>query len=217
MGSLSHEALSIGLGAKLVLDVEGLGAKLHSIFVGSVRGRLVIIQLPLPTEISKELMYQHLSPRSPLVVRYLSQGTVVGFRCQVVQYQHAPYPLLFLTYPEATESYNLRRHPRINCLFRGAMRHGDMRCEGVVTDISLGGCCFISDPLTTTPALPRLEDHLDLFCDPLGATAATPFVSEIRRVAMRDGRLELGLKYLALSEPQVTSLNSYINDAICLL
>jgi c-di-GMP-binding flagellar brake protein YcgR len=210
------EILDIEIGSKVSLDVAGLGSKLTSTFVGFVRARLVIIQLPVVAEVGKEHMYGHLFPGNEVVVRYIQSGMVIGFSSKVIQYQHAPFPLLFLSFPETLESVSLRKHKRISCHFRAVIQGPENKgMDGIVMDVSQGGCCFISDPLDTQlqgAFLPRIEDELALLCEPLGASPAKPMRSSVRRVAVREGRLELGLKFSLLDPGQKSGIEAYLSD-----
>lgn len=210
------ETLDIDIGAKVSLDVTGIGSKLTSTFVGYVRSRLVIVQLPVLADVGKDLMYSNLFPGNQAVVRYVQSGMVIGFSCKIIQYQHAPFPLLFLSFPESLESISLRKHKRISCHFRAVIHNvHDGAMDGVVMDVSQGGSCFISDILSEqrqTAFLPRIEDEVHLLCEPLGATPGKPIRGSVRRVAVREGRLELGLKFFPLDPGQNAGIEAYLAD-----
>jgi c-di-GMP-binding flagellar brake protein YcgR len=83
-------------------------------------------------------------------VRYLLHGRVVGFVAQVLKAQFSPEPLMFLSYPKAVSEVVLRQQERVrvNLEAVGRIFGKAERTNGVIRDLSVGGCGLYLDDET---------------------------------------------------------------------
>jgi c-di-GMP-binding flagellar brake protein YcgR len=126
--------VGLEFGTPLNVQFEGVGSA-KSMLVGIDRHRCLIIKPPSLSGIETRLF-----KKNQTVVSYLHEGMVYGFRCTLIGIIKTPFPLLILSYPEASETLNLRKHKRMPCLLAGRFRGGESGRKIVLTDISNSGC-----------------------------------------------------------------------------
>ena len=124
------------LGMLLRVQITGIGS-FRSRLIGMDPGKTLLIQPPSFADIGTKR-----NEKNHIVVSYLHYGRVYGFRCTLLLVVREPYRFAVLSYPEALENINLRKHERISCLIAAAVRVNEQSYEGVVSDISKGGCSF---------------------------------------------------------------------------
>lgn len=126
--------IGLAFGTPLNVQFEGIGSAKTSL-IGIDHGRCLIIRPPSLSGVETRLF-----KKNQTVVSYLHEGMVYGFRCTLIGTIKTPFPFLILSYPEAGETLNLRKHKRIPCLLPGRIRVGDVDRKIVVTDLSPSGC-----------------------------------------------------------------------------
>jgi c-di-GMP-binding flagellar brake protein YcgR len=100
-------------------------------------GKFLIVHTPPIADIGSKLFMKNHG-----IVRYLSSGNVYAFRCTLLGIVKEPFRMSVLSYPESLENINLRKYERISCILDAAVCHQEKSFEGIVTDLSLGGCSF---------------------------------------------------------------------------
>ncbi|OLN25907.1 hypothetical protein DVDV_3026 [Desulfovibrio sp. DV] len=203
-------------GTRLILEVTGLPEKFASACVGHARGRFVVTQMPVLPETTREAFYQMLYPDNAVIVRYLHEGTVVGFTAQVIKCIQIPFPLIFLTFPKRLESHDLRRHPRVSCCLPGQAVINGEGVAGMVLDLSHSGCLF-SATVPDTPPSVAIDDAILLRCGIFGQGEEAGLAGVVKRVALSGRRLELGLKFRQMPPPTQEAINTYLDQALSVL
>ncbi|EHJ49417.1 type IV pilus assembly PilZ [Solidesulfovibrio carbinoliphilus subsp. oakridgensis] len=202
-------------GTKMLLEVAGYGDKLATACVGHARGRFVVVQMPGQADSGRDALYQMLAPDNAAIVRYLHEGTVVGFSARIIKWIQVPFPLVFLTYPARLESHDLRRHPRVSCCLPGKAGLGGAAVAGMILDLSLSGCQFSVLHDEKTPAV-AIDDKVGLSCALFGAPSPELSCS-VKRVALSGRRLEIGLKFLDVPAQTRDALTLYLQTALSVL
>ncbi len=209
----NSSTLDIAVGLKLAMQVPGIDIKLMSSLIGFLKNRYVIIQLPGAQEVSRETVYQNLYQDNAATVRYLHLGKVMGFSSKIIKYQTSPFPLLFLTYPDRIETYNLRKHERISCLFPVEAIANQTRYPGMITDLSAEGCGALLQ-LGKKDCPFRIDDLVELDCSMFSTGEQETLPSVVKRLSTNEGRVELGLKFRDLHPASRQKVISYVNSAI---
>jgi c-di-GMP-binding flagellar brake protein YcgR len=124
------------LGILLRVQFMGIGSS-RSRLIGVDPGNYLIIQTPSLVDIASK---RH--QKNHVIVSYLFYGRVYAFRCTLLLLVKEPYRFALLSYPEALDNINLRKHERISCIIVAEIRLHDQAYEGIVSDISKGGCSF---------------------------------------------------------------------------
>jgi hypothetical protein len=131
-----HDLPGIFPGTLLQVQFEGLGAS-RSRLIGMEAGKFLIIRMPpIPDISSKRYEKNH------CIIRYLFSGRVYAFRCTLLGLIKEPYRLSILSYPEAIDELNLRKHERISCIVAAEVGVEGWQYEGIVSNISGGGMQF---------------------------------------------------------------------------
>lgn len=124
------------VGMTLQIQVEGLGSVLSSL-VGMEEGVHLIIKAPPMAEIATKLFEKNI-----IIIRYFLAGQVFGFRSTLLSIIKEPFRLCILSYPTKMETLNLRKYDRIYCLLPAEIKMPQGTYEGLIEDISMGGCYF---------------------------------------------------------------------------
>ena len=130
--------LSVGVVLQFIFPADGEDIQCSGALLGWKENGFLITEWPQykgrPVEVSDQ---------APCVVRYLTEGRMVGFRTEVCAVQHVPEPLLFLVYPTKIEQVVLRKNPRVLLSQPISLIRGDQRpivVTGVMRDLSSAGC-----------------------------------------------------------------------------
>jgi hypothetical protein len=135
-GNLNHLC-----GEKIVVQLENVDKKIHCICRGSFYGKYLIIQPPAIDHL--DLVF---TPDSKIIVRYLSDGSVYGFKTFVIETISKPYRLVFIGYPSELDLLSLRNHERVDVFIKSQLEIYDMTVPGVILDLSCGGCLLSVTP-----------------------------------------------------------------------
>jgi len=130
-------------GTPLFLEVDIDENHHRSVFVGFEPNRYVIIKNP-PTCKETNLAKKYFIG-TKVIIKYQFNGNVVGFASKIIDALHYPSHLLFVSYPDHIETYNLRSYPRYDCLLDATIETDSGIITGFIKNISIGGCCFVCD------------------------------------------------------------------------
>ena len=208
------QALDLPLGTRMLLNIAGTKENLSSEVVGLQHFEYLILKMPLVPGIRARLLNGEM-----VTLRYISGGTIFGFKSQVLNHIVKPGFLLFVEYPDAMEQVDLRQHRRVNCLLPAALhgRHGVYKC--ILLDLSEGGCKVAlelprDDPFRET----AVDDMLVLQCGFFGGEGQiqTALSCLVKSISMDGGRVQLGLKFNDLNTETQLELSTYLDSVACL-
>jgi c-di-GMP-binding flagellar brake protein YcgR len=151
------------LGQRCLIQFETGGQKYRSSVIGVEHFTCIMCKIPLVPGIQQKLI-----PGQNVNMRVENGGTLYAFTTQIVGHQVKPTPFLVVGYPEKVDGLQYRRHKRCRCMLPAEVLGGHLKSEGLVTDISLGGCRAVLDwreqeaPFHTAPGEELvLNMHLD--------------------------------------------------------
>ena len=122
-------------GLPLLFQFPRLKSNYRTAYVGAVPGEALILRLPLNPGIT-----QLLTESYSLVVRFVHDGQAYGFESHFLTAIRKPLPLLFVTFPNSVRQAKLRGCERLAILEKAELISGEVRTEGLMTDVSCGGC-----------------------------------------------------------------------------
>jgi hypothetical protein len=202
--------LGLSLGTLLKVQFEGLGSS-RSRLVGMEPGNFLIIQTPPIANLGTKL-YQ----KNHGIVRYLFSGRVYAFRTTLLSLIKEPYRLSILTYPTAIENVNLRKHERIPSLITAKMSAKGQLHEGIISDISNGGCSF-EFKKSGQRAFPELQilDEVVISMLLKETSDATVFNATVRSVRMDNENMMAGIQFTQMDlketdEKSARELSDYL-------
>lgn len=205
---------SLEPGARIQVEVKGLDLKLHSYHVGTVKGRYIMIQLPILADKNKDGLFTHLYQDNLVTIRYLQLGEVKGILCKVIRYIMSPFPLLFLSYPVKVQTHSLRKHKRVPCLIHAKAHIGSNAHRTIITDLSLGGCQTLLKRSGEGDITLNIDDVMNLECAVFGATTEERLECKVMRLNNSNNRLQVGVRFVSTKEHVLADIDRYINDAL---
>ena len=116
------------IGSTLQIQVVGLGTSMTKL-IGMESGNFILIRIPPLAEIWSK-RYE----KNQCIIRYIFSGWVYAFRCTLLGLIKEPCRMALLSYPEALENINLRKHERINCQIASEVIIKEQLYKGVVID-----------------------------------------------------------------------------------
>ena len=198
----------------LQLQVQGYPNRLKSYLVGREEGRYLIIKMPMvgnPEEI--------FAKDKELVVRYVHQGSVFGFRSPIMLPILDSFNVVFVKFPKKIEDYNLRTHKRFECSLPARLevvtRHQDrkLRFKGVVGDISKGGCkATISlEELGWGKEPLKIQSAIAMFLSLPGVEGELFLPGAVRSISQDSEVLSLGIQFVDLSGNSQSQLDKFLS------
>ncbi len=204
--------LEIEVGGKLMMDLTGIPDKLHSFFVGYVKKRVVITMVPLVPDVNRSTLLENLYRGNSVTVRFIRQGTVLGFSTTVAHVTFTPIPLLFLEYPNTIESYNLRKDNRLVCLFPVTVVLNGREQSGALSDISKSGGSIVIPIKDDQPGDFSIDDVIHFRCPLLFGDPQAEVPGKIKRVHKNGTKVELGLKFNNIGDDLSRRISEYIEQ-----
>ncbi len=189
--------LPITLGTGLIIEIVNIKQRIKSLLVGMEQGRYLIIRIS-----EKDLIGNFRSEQvkeSPMIVRYLYNGTVYGFRSSIVNIVTVPAKLFFVTYPSKLEEFTALSHSRHECILPAVTMVGNDFVDMVILDISKQGClCMIKtanqDDDTLYGAV-QVNKTIDIKVQFPGAEGRFGLMGTIRNVSKDVGKILLGVQF----------------------
>lgn len=112
--------------------------------------KTLITALPTPKQLKKEtvsVVYDNLFfPEKVFVMRLIAQGSVFAFESVVSAVNYTGCKLLLSSFPKQIQSQTLRQDARFPCTFSAHCQLEEAEFNGVLVDISHGGCQLHFDP-----------------------------------------------------------------------
>lgn len=212
--SVTQNVLSqVPAGAPICMEVEGLKARLNAILLGLRPTRFVITTIPTPCGGKTPQEIFSLLYRDNMVTCYLLvEGVAMAFKSVVIKYVIAPFPLLFLTFPLEVETVHVRQHERVRCAFQASLNVDGTALDGMITDLSQGGCSFVF-PASVAPPTALDNAPALLASAQLGMLGDGGLRIQVRSRHIKPDKIRLGLKFTALPEAMHKPLRKYLLDA----
>ena len=202
----------ISWGTLLQLQFEGLGSS-RSTLIGMEPGKFLIVNTPPIADIGSKLFMKNHG-----IVRYLSSGSVYAFRCTLLGIIKDPFRMSVLSYPESLENMNLRKHERISCILDASVSHHEKLYEGIVTDLSMGGCSFEfnKSDLTAFPEI-KIADEAFVSMQLKQKGELREIQAVVRSMKKDKDTLSLGLQFVSWDSVEKNDrtekeLSDYIRD-----
>ena len=211
--------LHLPIGALIQVSSDDNTLKYMTHLVGIDGEKTIISNIPSMKRINKEgavfedIFYQE----RPLIMRVLAGGLAYAFQTNIIGCHHGHSRLLLSTYPDVIQQRNLRKEARYPCTLPSDITLAEHTINGVVTNISLGGCllCLLSDndpgqlqkardeetPIEMDIHFPHIEEP-------------TRLTAKIRSIAVEDDMCKLGLAFGEENVGVKTFMDSLHLDAL---
>ncbi len=199
----------ISLGTEVTIEVEGVEERFKSRMIGVDGERFLILRTPV--SIAAGLLRTNLTAGTKLIIRYLHQGTVWGFRSSVIQPVGGEIGVVFAAFPKEVENYDLRAAQRVEAHIPVMLVNGEKSVEGMIVDLSATGARLLFETslikeLALSPSAPvTLLARFDTKDEP------TRLESIVRSLREDSERTSLGLQYDSPSPEAIAAISSYID------
>ncbi len=208
---MTPEELARGLrvqlqfGGQLQLQLEEGGGRVKGTFLGLEGEKYLILKVPGHVQV-----FEQLRQGKSVIVRYVSEGCVYGFRTQVMAQITYPFPMVFLTYPRAIENVNLRKENRVECQVASELIIDDLPYHGFILDLTSQGCKFLMRSSAAVPVPPiELHQPVQVRTTIPGHTELRSFSGIVRSVQDEQDRAYLGIQFVNLSEGALFLLKKF--------
>jgi len=207
---LNNKNFCLEIGIKLLIDFDDLVVPFRSTLVGIEDGKYLILKAPGPIgRIDHDLFKVE-----NLIVKSLYKGTIYAFRSKVINIVSKPSKLMFIEYPREIEHHELRSHKRFKCNIATRSAADKKEKNGVIRNISKGGCLCVIETFSTDENLPHelLNGTISFKCNFPGSKGEVNFMGEIRNKIKKPGEIGVGIKFIYPdSRDEVkTIINDYI-------
>lgn len=204
--------LSLEIGMRMALTTgsqQGVEGRIACDLVGLVHFEYLILRLPWVPGLRSRLV-----GGATAVVRFVSEGELCGFQSPILTHIAKPSLLLFIEYPEVIEKLALRQHKRVQCALPVQMhsRRGD--AQGVIADLSRGGCRVAVDIRGQQGLRQTVADDVVVLRVPLNPEGVPLAVTATVRSVERDAsRMMLGLAFTEADKEFWTALTEFLSTA----
>ena len=131
-----------------------------------------------------------------VVIRYLYEGTIFGFQAYILNSVTKPVPLLFLDYPGSVEVYDLRQYKRIQCQLPARVYIKDEELEGMILDLSHGGCkVYMQDLRASTIKEIQIDEYIALKFFTYPDMQEVQLMGYVKNKSLDKNNITLGLKF----------------------
>lgn len=198
--------MQAAVGARMLLETYGVKDRIKCRLVGWVEDEFVVLQAPLTPGIRSRV-----TANSQMAVRYLHEGDLIGFRAEYIDFLIRPIPLLLISYPERFEVHSLRDSKRLSCSCMASLTVKGGLYNGLLVDLSRGGCRFRFEPGQTIPQLKK-GDPAEGYFSTLGSAETYNFSGVVASTERVRQHREVGLMFDASKTTLPEDLTAYLEE-----
>lgn len=158
---------------------------------GVSEGKFILLQQPPSATARSQLM-----TTNSIILRYMYNGTVWGFKTRIIKVVETPFHLVFLDFPNTIERHSLRACERADVVIQSEFSFSGLVFKAVIRDLSCGGCRLVISP-KDSGNLPLAEMGKSGFLTFLTDVSEKPItvVCKVVRTVTDKERTELGLAF----------------------
>ncbi len=198
------------VGDKVVIELQGVGGRFTTEFVGWEKGRYILVKLPAKLD-----LLDHIYPEKPVIVRYLHEGGEVrAFQTSVQAVIHAPVRLVCLDFPKTVETLRLRKAPRADCFLPATFVIAGIEAKGYVVNISLSGARGAVDKGRYGVA-EKLAPGAEVSCQftiPAANQGEAAASGTVRKVIEEREKRLFSMEFASIDERSTARIKAYIEE-----
>jgi c-di-GMP-binding flagellar brake protein YcgR len=206
--STAGNRISIEMGAKIKMEIEGVGSPITCTMVGMIPNQYLVITAPNPFSVVEKA----LKKENKLIIKYLHLGRLCMFRTKILDEIHSPQHLLFLDYPPVIHYHELRQARRTTIFVPSSLVfNGERELSGVLVDLSSMGCLFLVKDRGNSP-LPNfdIDAQVELRCLLPGVSESRVLLGRVRNIKKTSTELRLGIQFRNLSPDLKEAIENYV-------
>jgi hypothetical protein len=201
--------LDVKIGGPLILHFPTLGKKYEGKVVGFEPYSFLIVLARLPQDVLTQA-----AAGSSMVAQHTANGTVFGFRAELLKHITNPAALLFLGFPDTVDRIVLRHNERVSVNLPGTLngKYGEQKV--MVQDMTPTGCRLTANIDLKTPLREaQAGDRLMLRCE-MGCSLPITSPIELRRVVAEKGLLHIGAQFVNMTPETADQVLGYIGGLL---
>jgi hypothetical protein len=203
----------LAVGAEVLLEVEALKLRIKCVLVGFETGKYLIVRLS-EKDLIGSFRSEHIKS-GQLIMRYLYQGAVYGFRPELLNVVPIPAKIFFLSYPSKIEEYVTRERDRFDCVLPAGTMLDNEIIDMVIIDISGEGCqCVIKADSGKSSALyshMQVNKVLDIRVQFPGKEGTYRLPGRVRNLSKGHDRIILGVMFEGLAPAASERIKEFIS------
>jgi len=198
--------LEISPGKEVILRVPGHEQSYRGTIIGLDPYDYIIAKVRLPSSLRKDLKLG-----GEVVIKYVNQGTIYGFKAHVHNAISKPAPLIFFNYPDIIEKLPLRRTPRTQCNIDGTIHTTEEEIECMIVNVSETGC-RVSARVGTRGQLrnTKVDDALIATMN-LGSQGEMKVAVAVKNIQQEKGIISLGCMFLDITDKETIAIQKYLD------
>ena len=199
------------LGTPMMVTFARSSNVLKALFVGMEQGGYLVLRFPS----GAAGVHDHLYEGNEAVIKFVSDGSVYGFRTEVLGYMYKRRLILVVfRFPAGIETHALRKEKRIEFLAPGVLTVAGNNIPGFIVDLSPSGCRFTYD---LTPENSSLDftviRELTLSFQIVGREGSQKAGCQVKSVQLEaPGAVYLGLAFSNPDETIATAIRDYVDQ-----
>lgn len=193
-------------GKEVIIRIPGKDQSYRGKIVGFNPYDFIIAKVRLPSNVRQDLKLG-----GELIVKYVHEGTVFGFRAPVHNAISSPAQLVFFEYPDVIEKLALRRTLRLECNIDSLLHTTEDEVECMVVNVSETGC-KISARANARGMLhqTKVDDAL-IVAMHLGTYGELKVAVVVKNVAKEKGLISMGCMFLDISKEEMATIQKYLD------
>ncbi len=180
-------------GMEIMLHLKGISSNLKSNIIGIRHGRYIIVGIPQISHIDSMIQVG-----DKAIVIYAYADSLYSFEANIINYITSPDRLLFLSYPNLSDQDKLQEDHRVNCNIVGSIKNNTHNTEltGVLQDIGIGGCRFLTDETSGASPAYRIGDKIELTLKRTGSKGPFIVSGKLLNITQHGGQTSLAVEFL---------------------
>ncbi|WP_027177628.1 PilZ domain-containing protein [Maridesulfovibrio bastinii] len=200
-------------GLKVSIELAGLNDKAPTVVLGGLHGKYIMLRYPVVHPNDKSLWTEYLYSGNTATIRYIFDGVASGFKTELVKLINSPDKIIFLRYPKRVETYNLRRHQRVNCYLEATIAVKDQTSTAMIEDLSTSGCA-LSYLIEEGSLIPEIGDKVKVHCPYFTDSEDELMPCKVQRTTKDSRRATLGLTFHRPSPEVLMKIQDYVSNII---
>lgn len=199
--------LELPLGRDVVARIPGINQSYKGTIVGFNPYDYLIVQMRLPTKIRQELTFG-----GHVVLKYVHNGSVYGFRAAVINSVSSPTSIVFFEYPAVAERIAMRQTSRSKCSIHGMLQTLDADYECMVVNVSETGCKISARAGTRDELAKTKVGEAMVVAMTMGNYGKLELPIAVRNLSLEKGILSIGAQFLDIKAKEVKVINDYLDS-----